>query len=575
MSQIVYGGDTVGTGLTLSYLTTRGIDFEPVKSDDGMDYRFTKISFDVSGVITSPLPPALMGETLMQTLARVEHYLNLPRRAFQYSVGGNPLVTWNGGPDLMNGPHPKGVRVRKVDGSDLLHVDFGVELNIITCPEGANPLWTSHRWSEEVTLDDTARTVKIRRGKIFARVDLGVNPDDLRFLVVPPIEPGFTRKESRYLIESSGMALEYQFTDREEFLMPPAPAFKAAGAWIESSANGASRFGEVRVQLKGAKGPNPAALVAVAIQVAMSKLRNDVQRQGSAFIAIGAIQQNLYEPEVSISVKALLKPLKDRFADLPINLERFNKFPLGSQQSSPAPDPGTRGTARLRLIAAALGDPCLSQTVIRAGGEGADQATLTGTVPEATVIYTTLIPTDRNALQNEQDPGIYETYEIRSRIDQDLNKIVMPVGKEGAQPVILQTASAVQTRVIEWKATKVGAPPTLPDPDLGDPNFVLLRPTFEAPQIEPYGDGLTLKYTVSGRYEYAVKDLTKAVLSASLPPWMDPAALPATMQAFSNFAKGIISPGPGAGGATMRTDGMIGFGGQSSLTTGLPNLENG
>lgn len=567
MSQIVYNG------ITLTHVSTRSIEFVPVLSDDGMDTLYTKVTFDVSGIVSPPVSPAAGGENATQTVARIEHYLNQKKAAFQYSVDGQPLVTWLGGPDAKNGPHPKGVRVLQVVGSALYHVSFGIELNINTCQADPRIPYVSHRWSEEVTLDDAARTTKVRRGKIVTRGDVFVNPDSLRGLVMPPIDNGFLREESRYVLQSDGLALEYSFRDKEQFVMPPAPSWKAEGTYIESTPTLAERWGEVRLHLRGSKQTDKGELLKTAILVATTKLNRDLFRDDkNVVIMVGAIQENMYEPDITVTIKARLRPFPNRFNRLAMDLSRFTDFPLGSQPGqNPAtlPDAGTRGTAGLKLVAAALNDPCLSQTVLRTGGsEPSGQSILAGQgAPElAQVTMRAVLPTDTAALYAANpDPGIYTHYHVAIRTIQNRHMLQLPVGKAGEQPVVVQTAAPTQKKIVSWTAGKIGDAPKLPDPDLG-PNFVLSKSVIDTEEVVPSGDGVNLTYRVAGKYVYFVKNYGQAVLTAGMPPWMNESAKPDVLKAVSQFGKGIIDLGllgygtvfNAAGGFTVRLTNLPG-----------------
>jgi hypothetical protein len=581
VSSITYGGETLATGLTVDYLTTRLIDFSPVETEDRQDVLFTKIVFDMAGIISAPIPPALLGETATTTLARLAHYFEQKRKAFQYSVGGQPLVTWAGGPDCANGPHPSGVKVRRVHGSEVYHIEFRIEVNICTCPQDPRQPWVAHRWTEDVTLDDTARTTKTRRGRITTRGDMRVSADEVRGLVVPPIDEGFTREESRYLLQSDGLALDYSYRDREQYVMPPGPAWKASGTYTESTPTAAQRFGEVRVTLRGNTQTDKDDLMRVAVSVAWSKLAGQVffGDPKDMVIAIGALQEDLYEPEVSVVVRARLKPLTGRIGKVPVDLSRFNLFPFGSDPNKDRitpPDPGDRGTAGLELVAQVLNDPCLSQTIIKAGGsEPSDQSTLTG-APEIagiTQIRTTQrLPEDNQVKFRDDDPGIFTDYKVQIRTTQRLHRMQLPVGKEGAAPVIIQTAAPSQRRVAKWVAEKVGGPPKLPDPDMGD-NYQLAHADILSREVIPDGDGESLRYRVSGRYVYFVKDFGTAKMTAGLPPWVDQSAKEDSSKAVSLFAKGILDPAGGFG-AVFKADGSVAT--TTTLTTdGGNNLENG
>lgn len=584
---IIYGGQTNSENdpdaITISNCLTRSCTFTPVPSDDGTDYRHTKIVIEVSGVISPPLAPSLrldagppeVYESATATAVKMQHMLLLPRRCFTYTVGGDDLVSWDAAGDLTtgdmeNGPKPLYVRVRPV-GENFFHVDFGIELNQVTCEEGGNPLWTSHRYTQEVTIDARAFSTKVTHGKIFARVDLRVNPDALRNLIIPPVDLKFRREEIKAILQSDGLALEYYFRDVEKWLLPPRPAWDAEGEYRETSPDGVKRFGEVQITLKGDYNADKGELISTALAAATFHLSSTVLANGGKFLGMSVVSVPLWDNAVTVIVKAMLKPTKSTFAGIPFDLDRFTKIPYGNigDGTDIPPDPGTRGSAGLELIAAALRDPCLGtatiSTPVDETGDNPDSPE--SDIPPVEIVMTAVIADDENALYDppEDDVGIYEGYEIRHNVRTKLNKLVIPVGKADSLPVVFQTACPVQMHTFEWKCTKVGTPPELPDPDLGDSNFELLETEYDDHQTEVYTDGVSMKYVIAGTYVYVARDLKKAVLATTMPPWVAESANPNALLAYSVFVKGIINLGVGGGGTTIRADGTINTGSTVSL----------
>src|SRR4051794_31695557 len=88
MSALTYNG------VALSYLSTAGPDYQPVYDDiAGVDYVCTRIVITCTASIHPGYPPALPGETAAQTIARVSHLLNTPRRGLIFSNNGQSIVT--------------------------------------------------------------------------------------------------------------------------------------------------------------------------------------------------------------------------------------------------------------------------------------------------------------------------------------------------------------------------------------------------------------------------------------------------------------------------------------------------
>ncbi len=259
--------------------------------------------------------------------------------------------------------------------------------------------------------------------------DFNDAPDSFRGLVTPPIPAGFTRESSRYALQKDGLRIQYEFVDKEAYFLPPRGAFKASGSYRETCSNGATRFAEVQVSLTGDVRSNRRELLAMAISIAVQRLdRSGIARADKTgrWLATGAFEEDLYNPKVSVHLRAMLKPgpapadgkgqvspglkgpegrviqwaagrgvevggvigglggiaaavgrgLLDSGLGKPKEAVSvpgkpsllgggWGELPFGSYQGI-SPDPGIRGTAGLTLLAAALNDPCLNQAILNA-----------------------------------------------------------------------------------------------------------------------------------------------------------------------------------------------------------------
>jgi hypothetical protein len=224
------------------------------------------------------------------------------------------------------------------------------------------------------------------------------------------------RQTSRYALQKDGLRIQYEFVDVETYIMPPLGTIKAAAKYRETCANGAIRFGEVTCSVVGNFRTSRQDLIIRAISVALQRLeRAGIVKSEGRWKATGAFEEDLYEPKVSVQLRAMIRPPAAAFDGgrltpgnqgvvpnpvgvAPINIPGIgivnNRLEAGFQpirkvgavnvpgkpsifagwgevpwgsETGLAPDPGIRGTAGLALLAAALNDPCLSQTVLNAG----------------------------------------------------------------------------------------------------------------------------------------------------------------------------------------------------------------
>jgi hypothetical protein len=570
MSTLAYGT------VQLSDILTHSISHEPQWSADGVDYLWTKIVVSVQAVLNTHLAPAspVGTETPAQTMARIRHLLLIPRQQLTFTVGADTLLNSPsvGETDVNQGPVPQSVSITQIGGTETFLIDYSVETYVVECPEETSPPnYLSHRWRETATIDESGYTTRTRTGKITCRADLLNNADQLRGVVAVPIPNGFKRIKSDYTLDETGLNLQYTFQDKEVFLQPPGPAFKASGTYIESTSNGAVRFGECQVRLEGSKKTSKGDLLRMAITVALTKIQAGgvAQDKLGRFIVGGAIQEELYENIVQVRFRIQLAPLTGRVAGVPTDLRSFGQAPYGSDPNSGTnpPDAGIRGTALLALARAALRDPCsLGSTLSTGGGSTltagllpSDPNTVT-TDPQATVSIVPVLPDDQNALYNANAltaggalGSVYNEYVIDSRYDYDYHTFQLPVASAALNvtTAFVQVAATTARRRIDWSCERVGAIPDLPSPNLTDNNHVLLSVTIIPGHAELMGDGVTLKFKFSGTYIYGLKTPFPTKLGLGLPPWINQNVKDQLCVGDQNFVSGIIDTCLNGGGSTI------------------------
>src|SRR5689334_14931458 len=142
MSRLIYGGDpgqpvVTDNAVELSYIRTKAIDDEPQYSDDGTEYLYTRRVLTVQAVVNSTLLPSLAGESSTQTMARVKHLLEVPRKQLWFYVG-NDILFQSPAVGAMNdakwGPFPRHCNITQVGGTQTYIVDYQIETFMIECP---------------------------------------------------------------------------------------------------------------------------------------------------------------------------------------------------------------------------------------------------------------------------------------------------------------------------------------------------------------------------------------------------------------------------------------------------------
>jgi hypothetical protein len=241
----------------------------------------------IEGVTSSP-----KGATEIMTAVRKK--LLTPRKRLSITMNGVELIPkqqqgLTGIMDAQNGPRPMSCTLLQLS-NDTYIVSFHIvahyweNLNNSINDDGSLKTINKqaavvlyNRWSEEIEIDETDHTRRIREGKFVIRSDNadGIMIDQLRSsMAVVGCPNGFNREYSRFKVDPSGLAMEYTVIDREVDVHPPSPAFKAIGTYTETSTvQGATRFGQVRVELHGNANVSRSFLLETAAKVAASKIR--------------------------------------------------------------------------------------------------------------------------------------------------------------------------------------------------------------------------------------------------------------------------------------------------------------
>lgn len=215
------------------------------------------------------------------------------RRAFSYTFNGREVIpqpqTGNqGSVDAKNGPVPQFCNIFDLNNTTWMlqyrivahywenNLIDAAGTPVVTNQPGQTAVW--HRWSETEELDDCLMITRTRNGKYAIRSDnakgLGVDAvrGDLVTLAVPA---GFTRKSSSYTVDPSGLALAYTIVDKQQYKMPPKPAYVASGNWTVNfgpAMNWSTRVGTVTVRLKGAINVSQDDLLDAISKICMNKI---------------------------------------------------------------------------------------------------------------------------------------------------------------------------------------------------------------------------------------------------------------------------------------------------------------
>lgn len=324
--------------------------------------------------------------------------LMTPRKKLSYNVDGVEMIPQSqanltGGVDAMNGPQPQHCNIMQLTPTSFI-LDYHIIAHYWVNNKGDgstgnlkgnNVLY--NRWSEQIMMDETMHTTRIRQGTMRIRSDntSQITPDDLRSdMVVLSIPYKFVRAQSQYAISPDGLTLGYKIVDREVFKLPPTPAFKAEGYFLElgTKPGAVYREGIVNVRLYGAPNIPQSQLYVAAWTIAAQKMSANLgapqkgvydnpQADGTTkevafpqlkIPLLSSVQRKiwLYENIVEVEARALLNFSTARIAGAPIGQGPLTETP-GSDDVAKIPPPYTdRGAAGLFLRAAAYWDPSVT-----------------------------------------------------------------------------------------------------------------------------------------------------------------------------------------------------------------------
>ena len=191
-----------------------------------------------------------------------------PRKLFVMSVGNDVLlqvgprlvgqgtivvpVLANPG-DLNNGPKPLECTIASIVGTQLMPIEFAIEICTLECAEAANYSGVlNNRWSMKDSIDADFFTTRTINGRLRV-ADVNLNPQSFRGLVVPPLQAGFKREVIETTTSMDGLELEYTVTDKEMFAAPPSPATTWEATHMVSTGDGVNTHGEINVTVSGSK----------------------------------------------------------------------------------------------------------------------------------------------------------------------------------------------------------------------------------------------------------------------------------------------------------------------------------
>ncbi|VTS00618.1 hypothetical protein [Tuwongella immobilis] len=596
MSKLIYNG------IEIPYISTQTVEQQAVYDPTNTDVIGFAVTIHVTGILsTAPTAQADRGTKTLESvqqglsnavdpavqLAAIRTKLLTPRKTLWYGVGNSPIIHVTGDmdapetKDIAKGPTPKVLRAHKITAETFL-VEFSIETTILGCDQKDSAI-LSIRWTQSLGFDEKWICTQTTTGRMITRRDVRKSPDELRASVTPAVPTGFVRSQTRYTLQADGLAMDFEMTDVEQFVMAPVPAIKASGKYLETTGTDGLVYGQVQLRLTGAKNTSYSQLLQRAVGIGLTKLKiaNPLGTNGqvdrSQFMVAGTVMQDLFEPTVDISLRAQIKPpstllgVSGKDADLSRWDNRGWDPKKEITANTPGVGPGTDGNVGfLRMLAFAFKDPCaeayvqqqervLSGSIWSGGGQEKPPVTTQGTesrrhatnstaatesssAPTGQVqVRTTaggIIASIGNLITSitevaslpaiptryeDPDPGVYDHYTIKSRYRVKSNRHVLTPTAPGERVTVLQMGAAVTYLDVTWSCKRTGSPPVVPDPDPGEgeySNWIPLDRSCDVNNIRLAADGVSFIYEVAGVYHYVSAFADQVQVTAPVTPYI-------------------------------------------------------
>lgn len=603
------------SGVEFKIVKTGLFHREPVMSEDGTEFLFMRTVFDLT-MVYSPhavsyldIPGvgavAAPGSKPPETDEAIRWTLMQPRRSFHLRAddGTTVLLAPVAGSDrdADNGPKPLACNVVAISPATW-RVQWRVQVASIECGETSDsiPPILSNRWSQtqETSLDCLTRTTT--RGVTVFRADalakLNRTADYYRSQCIPGLPLGFQRQAISVNVSPAGNVLSWQVVDQEQFVSiggtddprrGGVQSFQASFAMSSSPTDKDGKpttfaIGQFDGYAKGVKTSSRAGLYSWLARLAIERCaipNGRIDPETTPMILRVTASEQIHEPAVELHVTLQFPPAKvarQGFGPLRtdfLGVDVIALFANDGKSPNMAGDNNTRGTTDAALFAAAIKSACevpqLPSEIPTVDGQPGDDYGY-ARVPQVEVGVT---PVPSNLTRYSEDAtssGVYTEMSVEAEWKTDTGKMAVPLaGSPGEQDYIpgnpesgggdepgfaVLTLSRPTTTVeYTFEAERASTPPIIPDPNVNDPNLVLLHEHLSPMAVGLAPDGQTPVYRIGGVYKYAAKIARRpgTPLPFGVHPWTRfhfnavEAVFPIT-----NFAHGIIDAVTGSVGPT-------------------------
>lgn len=555
MSKVLYNG------IDLSYARTATYEMVNQLDPTNGDRIFTEFTFGVESMLEASLAPAGEDETPAQIAKRIEHMLLTPRRRFLYITGGNTTII-DTDQDDENGPMPTSCKVMKLP-EGAWQILWSCKIKLANCNTKPTPNdILSLKFATVADYDaDWCGTRTTSGLLILSRRSKSPDLDSYRSPITPELLPGFRRESANYSASEDGLRIRFSFKDKQLHRVPPEPATSIQGEEGMHAPNpGGIIYQFVNLKLKAPPRTDIDRLFLAAMSIVQSRTAATAQDFGKGYLMDLRIVKPLSDNETSLSVNASWQVVSGvakedinafaggtRSANLPIEFKNWLRRGLPNEDKERAIGPPVSGVGDIpiRLIAAALTDPCGEQAAIDSPQSDSVLQNLDdGSTLSVQIAESDLVSGGEPTSISDQTPGVYVWWECVSHHSRDEGVSVMPSTKPGEPGRKVRLHNPTHSVRCEFTARRAGGPPELPDPTQSDSNIVLIRSTVSPSSREVGPDAETPVYTTTGIYDYEYLDATRSEISEPIPPFMRDAIRSTAGEAVSLLSSSILfNPG--------------------------------
>lgn len=425
--------------------------------------------------------------------------------------GGTPLLVAfphpNSNPegiahlDCNNGPRCKEFRITHVAADSVWRVEAEFEVCKVECfvgesevsggggsyPGGNNRTTgiLSNRWTCIDSIDANLRTVRTYDGCLRV-ASSNLNPNNFRFYVVPPLQPGLRRDRIQFMVTPDGLNLKYNITDTEVMQAAPYPATSWSIRHSETSGQAMLGISDIDITLTGPRTVDKGALITIGMNVIDSRL---IGIRPGGFVA-KTVKLNritvtdFIGDEMTINVTAQVEQLQQRLVawnvvmarigrpliDLDLDVPDYNSsLSAGGRDGEKPPYEGP-----VMLIGAFLPylqSPCsnihkiVPDGLALADDENEDASEEPST--EITAIEMEDIGEEDDTLSESMLENIYSFYQMESKYKSSQGKVGMPVanssyGVTGASTKYVTMSRPQSRQIVRITAERVEEFPEMP-----------------------------------------------------------------------------------------------------------------